>query len=82
MFKKDKYAIYIEALEDENAELKKKLKLIDSIPDQKLETLEKLIDELEETKTLYEDAIAAAKEAKESYESIIKGIREINKNKK
>ena len=82
MFKKDKYAIYIEALEDENAELKKKIKLINSIPDQKYETLDQLISELEETKMLYEDAIAAAKEAKESYENIIKGIREINKNKK
>ena len=86
---KMKHKMYISSLEEENERLKteiiklhSQIDFINTLPQEQLNDLIALSLELENIKKQYENAIAAAKEAKRSYESAVKDIRKMKINVK
>lgn len=86
MIKIRKYAKYISSLEDENeklrnenAELRSQVEFISTLSQEQLNDLITLSLELENTKEQYENAIKAARIAKEKYEEGLKEIVELKK---
>lgn len=84
-----KHKMYISSLEEENeklktenTELRSQVEFISTLPQEQLNDLITLSLELENIKKQYENAIAAAKEAKRSYESAVKDIRKMKINVK
>lgn len=86
MIKIRRYAKYISSLEEENeklktenAELRSQVDFINTLPQEQLNDLVTLSLELENTKGQYENAIKAARIAKEKYEEAMKDIVELKK---